>query len=273
LAIGTLAASCLGAVAWTWQEQQRQSWSVVWRASWLVPMAAFVLMPETSARASLSAFSATDALDELRVRVLPPRAVVLESAPQTVFRSFELSAVEGARPDVVHVPLPFLRYPNAAQQLIARQPALAAVVSSFQVEHDQLRQAAPLLTLARARPLFVELDTRVDPALYPILVPRGIYAQVGEPVPAIQTQAQLEHFYLALRAGLGAQQHETETSRQLLWMHYMNALQLGALGQTTSARAALTQALALQPTEHRLIALQAALETNAPLDISAFLTF
>jgi hypothetical protein len=273
LALGTLSACCLGAIAWSWKRSQRSSWAQARRFAWLVPCAALALVPGTAQRASLADFVATDVLDDLRVRQLPPRAVVLESSPQTVFRSAELHAVEGARPDLAHVPLPFLRYPNAAAQLTTRQPFLAPVVDSFMSQHDQLRELAPLRALAAQRPLFVELDTRVDPALYPALAPRGVYAQLSPGEPAPQLQRTLASFYALQQARLGTQQREPETSKQLLWLHYMNALQLGALGYNELARDALAQALTLQPTEQRLHTLREALNEEAPLDTSAFLKF
>lgn len=271
LAIGTLAACCLGAIAWSWKEQNVQTWRFGRHAFCLAPLLMLLLIPKTSARASLAAFTATDELDELRLRKLPTRALVLESSPQTVFRNFELNMVEGARPDVLRVTLPFLRYPSAARLLVERQPALAALVSSYQLHHDQLTQAAPLVALARERRIFVELDTRVDPALYPQLRVEGVYAEVArtQPSPA----RELRDFYAFQLTRLGAQQHEPETSRQLLWIHYMNAVQLGALGQTHLAREALAQAQALQPTEQRLEPLQRALAESQPLDARAFLHF
>jgi hypothetical protein len=266
LALGTLVSCCLGAGAWSWRALHRRSWKSARRAVVLVPLLALALVPGTAARASLAAFTATDELDELRVRALPARAVVLESTPQTVFRSYELRAVEAARPDLVHVPLPFLRYPQKARQFLSLHPELTPVVASFQAQHDHFKEAPPLLALARTRPVFLELDTRVDPALYPLLPPCGVHACVEAGA------ADLEPFYAYLRARV-PQQHEIETARQLLWVHYMNAVLFGALGQTAAARQALEHALAEQPGEQRLHALARALDRDAPLDVSAFLSF
>ena len=269
LALGTLAAGCMGALAWGWKAKHRGSWYRARRGAFVVPLCALALIPDASARASLAGFTATDALDELRFRQLPARAIVLQSSPQTVFRGLELSAVEGARPDIVHVPLPFLRYPNAARQLLAKEPALSAVVHAYQQDHDRLRNAPALVALARDRPVFVELDPRVDPALYSKLTPHGVYAQVG----AGSGTGRLRDFYPWLQSRLGAQQGEPETARQLLWIHYMNAVQLGAAGQSAAARAALAHAYELQPTERRLPALRDALDSSTPLDARAFLQF
>lgn len=267
LAIGTLATCCLGAVAWLLDSEDKRRWGYV---AWLAPLFVLWLIPKTAARASLADFTATDELDELRLRELPTRALVLESSPQVAFRSFELSAVEGARPDVVRVALPFLRYPNAAHQLLAREPSLAALARSFQAHHDHFTEAPPLLALARQRSVFVELDTRFDPQLYRLLSVRGVYAQVAPGQSSVQA---LRDFYAFQHARLATQQDEPETSKQLLWIHYMNALQLGSLGELGQAREALAQAFALQPTEQRLEGLRKALAQETPLDASAFLRF
>lgn len=269
LALGTLAAGCLGALAWAWKGWHRKSFVVARRWALLVPVASFALMPENLARSSLASFDATDALDELRIRQLPARAVILASSPQTVFRGLELQAVEGARPDLVQVPLPFLRYPNAASLLLARQPALAGIVQAYLHDHDRLGDPVALAALARERPVFVELDTRVDPKLYAQLTPRGVYAQAQPP----RRGDTLQSFYGTLERSLGEQQREPETARQLLWIHYMNAIQLGATGHSAAARQALAHAYELQPSERRLPALRDALNTDTPLDASAFLQF
>ena len=269
LALGTLCSVCLGAVAWSWKQRHPATWARARAGVWIVPFCVLVLVPKGAARASLARFSATDTLDELRARQLPARGVVVESTPQTVFRRLELSAVEGARPDLVHVPLPFLRYPSAASRLIAAHPELSTLVADFMHQHDRLKNAAALGALARTQPVLIELDTRVDPSLYPLLSPAGVYARLGTKL----AEGALEDFYATLRRELGQQQHEPETARQLLWIHYMNAVVLGARDQRQLARAALAQAYQLQPTEQRLPALRAALNAARPFDARAFLEF
>jgi len=274
LALGTCAALGLGALFWLWQEHwpQRAAWTG--RIAWLAPLAALGLLPQAHARASLAGFAATDGLDELRLRALPARAVVLHSAPQSVFRAWELNAVEGVRPDVQHVPLPFLRYPGASEALGARAPDLREVISDYLAAHDHL-QLASLRRLARTRPSYVELDTRVAPALYPFLRPLGLLTRVtGAPLAAGDLDwPALGRTAAQLRARVGADLRETETARQLLWIHYLNAVQLGALGQLTAADAELQRARTLQPMERRLGELDAALRAGRPLDPQPFLTF
>lgn len=275
LALGTLATCCLGAIGWMWRSGHGPSWAAARKGIWLVPLTALALVPKNLSRASLASFTATDVLDELRIRQLPPRAVVVESAPQTVFRALELSAVEGARPDVQHLPLPFLRYPGRVRALSARQPELAPLLHSYLSAHDRLEDPAPLLALARQRPVFVELDTRVSAALYPVLAPYGVYAEVmWDPARAARQRGRaLARFQRFVSARLTGQQEEAETSRQLLWLHFMNAVELGTLGQPALARSELERALQLQPHERRLHELGRALDAEVPLDPNRFLDF
>ncbi|MET0385054.1 MAG: hypothetical protein ABW321_03800 [Polyangiales bacterium] len=228
---------------------------------WGAALSALGLLSRNAASSALTDFTATDDFDELRIRRLPPRAVVLESSPQTVFRSLELAAVEGGRPDVVHVPLPFLRYPGVDLALLQRSPSLRPTVEGYLAAHDHLT-LAPLLALSRERPVFVELDPRVAPALYRHLTPRGVLTQVAI------TPEPVDHALLArtlgrLHAQLGVQQRETETAHQLLWIHYHNAVQLGALGLIAPAQSEVGRALVLHPQETRLHQLVSALHGAA----------
>lgn len=275
LALGTLCACALGALAYAWKSQHRPSWLRLQRVAWLLPLGALALIPLSLPRSSLARFTATDELDELRVRRLPARTVVIESAPQTVFRGQELLAVEGARPDVVHVPLPILRYPGVAAQLIRREPELAPLVRSYLSADDRLQAPEVLRALARERPVFVEPDTRVDPGLYGMLAVGGVLSQVvpdGAPTRKQQAGA-LEAFRAYLRAGLAEQRWEPETIRQLIWLHYLNAVQLGATSQLALARSELDAALQLEPSELRLRSLRAALSQDTPIEPHAFLQF
>ena len=270
LALGTAASLGLGAACWLWHGRSPGGVRVQLLAAWLAPLAALWLVPHAYAAASLRDFVATDVLDELRLRQLPPRGVVLHSSPQSVFRALELNAVEGARPDLDHVPLPFLRYPGVSEALVARMPLAQDLVAVYLAADDHL-QLAPVLRLSEARPTLVELDTRVAPPLYPYLQPIGLLARVTHG-QHIDTSA-LDRSASQLRAGLGEGVHETETARQLLWVHYMNAVQLGALGQLTAARIELERARKLQPAERRLGELERALSGSGPIDPRPFLTF
>jgi hypothetical protein len=273
LALGTLAACGVGTAAWRLRSGPHPISPVPPQIVWLLPMSALALVPGSWARSSLASFDATDVLDEPRLRQLPARAVVVESAPQTVFRSFELDAVEGARPDVVHVPLPFLGYPGTQRALLEQHPELTALVGAYVDAGDQLAAAPLLEAVARARPVFVELDTRVAPKLYPMLTPACLYSQVEPASSQAGARAALDRCEAYVERWLGEQSREPETARQLLWVHYMNAVQLGALADTQLARAELQRALSLKPEELRLQLLRRELGRTERLDPSAFLRF
>jgi hypothetical protein len=274
-ALGSLAACGLGACVWSLESALPQIGRWAARAAWLAPVSALWLIPGAQARSSLAGFTATDEFDELRIRRLPPRAAVMLGSPQSVFRELELRAVEGARPDLVHVPLPFLRYPGESERWRTRPPELARVVRDYLGAHDHL-QGASLADLARTRPVFVELDARVQPALLSQLRPRGVLTQLSaaEPSPTRGgLAAELAGLDQRLRAALGDQVHETETGRQLLWLHYLNAVHLGALGLRDLARAELERARTAHPEEQRLQSLADALQLPSPFDPEPFLTF
>ena len=69
-----------------------------------LPVLALFNLTYALERSSLAEFQATDSVDDQRIRSLPPRSIVIETMPQTVFRHWELDAVERARPDVAQVP-------------------------------------------------------------------------------------------------------------------------------------------------------------------------
>jgi hypothetical protein len=282
LAIGSLAALGLGAIARSITDgapgvhgPPRLLRVGLRYAVWLLPPVTWLLIPSALERGSLRSFTATDDVDELRRRHLPARSVMIESNPQTAFRSWELAAVEGDRPDLQSVPLPFLRYPGVAEALIARAPAVGPVVDDYLAAHDQLR-LGPLLALARQRPVYVELDTRVAPETYRNLVPKSLLSRVSvSPTTsdALHTAAELAATDRQLKRRLTDQLHETETARQLLWIHYMQAIQFGTLGEPALALTELERARELHPEEARLPELERALRTGERLDPQPFLQF
>lgn len=81
--------------------------------------------------ADLFDFKATDVLDEYRLRLLPQRTAVVATTPQTVFRFLELAASEATRPDLVLVPVPFVRYPGMPSMLMKRHPQTRELVNDF----------------------------------------------------------------------------------------------------------------------------------------------
>jgi hypothetical protein len=276
LATGTLAAGCLAAVAWLVVQHRPASTARLVGFATLVPLSALALIPRSQARASLRDFEASDAFDEVRMRDLPARAVVVASMAQTVFRSWEAAAVEQARPDVLTVPLPFLRYPGTSDALLRRHPELTGIVHSYLSSHDHL-QAEALSQLSRSRPVFVELDARIAPDIYPLLRPHGLLTQVSsaadERVSHDRLQGELANTYAELYRLLGPDLRETETARQLLWIHYMNAVHLAALGARELAQREVARALALHPRDARAGQLARALKAPGPFQVERFLDF
>lgn len=226
--------------------------------------------------ADLSAFHATDSFDEHRLRRLPPRAALIATTPQTVFRHLDLAASEAVRPDVALVPVPFLRYPGVAEAVVAAHPDTRELVEDFMAS-DRVR-SAPLLRLGARRPLLVELEAHVATETYRTLLPVGLLYLVVHPravaaaLPA--AHANERRVFAQIAADLGEGAAETETSRQLLWVRYMDALYHAAAGRSDRAGEALDAAAALHPQDAHVRALRGALAgTSGPLDVQRFLAF
>lgn len=229
-------------------------------------------------QADLSRFHATDTLDEPRHRELPARSVLVASSPQLVFRELELAATEAARPDVTLVPLPFLRYPGVADALVRTHPDVRELVNDFLAEERLAPRS--LLRLATSRPVLVELDPHVPPAVYPLLLPIGaLYGVVGAQAAARSLNAAAifqQLIYQHVERDLGADAREVETAHQLLWARYMDAVFYAARGQRDLARTALAAAAKLDPRDAQLLALRSAVDAmsvGTPLDVRRFLTF
>jgi hypothetical protein len=275
LVTGTLAAGCLGACLWL--VGRSHSAALLQLARWtpLLPLCALWLVPQACSRSSLRRFAATDAFDELRLRRLPPRALVLASTPQTAFRAWEVAAVEQVRPDLTTIALPFLRYPGASEAVLHSHPELGRLIRGYLSDHDRL-PSVELARLAERQPVFVELDTRVPPSAYPLLRPRGLLTQVASqltPTSLAELGGELAPARAQLYRALGADVDEIETARQLLWVHYMNALHLATLGARELARLELERARQLHPGDRRVQALARALARPGPFDLQPFLRF
>ncbi|MFI5305866.1 MAG: protein O-mannosyl-transferase family, partial [Polyangiales bacterium] len=229
-------------------------------------------------RFDLSRFHATDLFDDYRERDLPTRSVVVATTPQTVFRHLELAATDVVRPDIEVIPVPFLRYPGVAEAVVRRYPDLKEIVAAF-LGTEQVSYAA-LSRLAERRPVLTELDTHLPPDAFRTLLPMGLLFASVQPdtATAMLTPAALlqGRVYQRIERDLGAGVSEVETSRQLLWLHYMDAVFYAARGERAHADASLRAALRLQPQDLQLRALQAALADPAQpaaLDVRPFLAF
>jgi hypothetical protein len=232
----------------------------------------------TADRASLAGFHATDDFDTLRVRALPPRAVVIAHQPQTVFRHWELDATEQVRPDVTLVPVPFLGYPGTVEHLVQRDPSLLDFLRSYLLE-GELREP-DVQSLAAHRPVLIELDVRVPPDLYDTLAPSpstlfyevvdGGATDTDVREAAAQRTATLE----ALSRELGRDHQDAETRAQLLWIHYVDTLYYAGTGALGRARESCERALRIAPAAAELVELQrvlAAPQREGPLDVRPFL--
>ena len=238
-------------------------------------------MPRAGRDVSLASFRAGDAFDDVLLRELPPRAVVLAYQPQTIFRMAGAQSI-GERPDVVVVPIPLLPYPGLVTDLAERSPSLRDLLRSYLLRNRL--EAPPLESLAAQRPVFVELDPRVGEPLYGTFVPAGHYhraladgatdtdvADAEEP-----SRARLDR--LLRRVGELDGTHAVETRSRLIWQRYQHALFLAARGRREAASAHVRVARELNPEEPVLIALEAALasepaegeEEAGPLDITPF---
>ncbi|HEX2678978.1 MAG TPA: DUF2723 domain-containing protein [Polyangiales bacterium] len=278
MALAALAALFVASVVWAAQTHAPYLSARISRFAWLLPLLALLHAPVSLARSSLARFAAPEAFDEPRLRSLPPRAVVVESTPQTSFRHWELDAVDVVRPDVIGVPLSFLRYPGTGQRLAEAAPPVANIIQRY-LDTDSLHPS-DLLALAQSRPVFVEMDTHYPPRAYRILTPSKLMYRVLTSPTQIPDAKALEHAqdatFRKLYADVGADLHEVETARQLLWIDYMDALYFSSLGGRDIARKALVRALALHPNDTRLHKLAGALRDPrqiGPLDVTPYLDF
>jgi hypothetical protein len=224
---------------------------------------------------SLRDFHATDDLDDRRLRSLPPRAIVIAHSPQTVFRYFELRATEHVRPDVTVVPMPFLAYPGMIDALVSEAPELRRLIESYGLDGEL--STSELESLASRRPVLVELDVRVPLRLHESLLPEGLLYAV-EPAGTTDVDRRLaagrrDETRAALSEALARTRRDDETTSQLLWIDYNDALYFANVGELEGARAAVQRGLRLSPASEELLALRDALErpgVHGPIDVRPF---
>jgi hypothetical protein len=224
--------------------------------------------------ASLAAFVDTDVLDDGLRRRLPERAVVLVHNPQTIFRMWGGEAEEMNRPDVTMVPLPLLSYPKMVERLVAHDPELKAVLRSYVL--DGTLSASELQTLSTERPVFVEMDVRIERELMDLLVPELLYHRVlsadltdNDEASAAQRHA-LEWGLVYGRLGRPLDEY---TVAQLIWRHYADSLYFAALGDIQAAKRTMSWGLLLNPLAAELRALSNALDDappGVPIDVTPF---
>ena len=223
---------------------------------------------------SLASFRDTDVFDDGLRRALPTRSVILAHNPQTIFRYWGGETEELNRPDVTLIPLPLLSYPKLVDRFVKNEPELKPLLRSYVL--DGKLSAAEVQSLAALRPVFVEMDVRVDREMMDLIVPEQLYHRVltadttdADEASAVKTHAEL---WNDIYARLG-QPIESHTKTQLLWRHYADSLYFAAVGDTHAALRTVTAGLQLNPHAIELRQLHAAIKEGTPgepIDVTPF---
>lgn len=198
---------------------------------------------------------------------LPARAVALVYSPDTAFLVRHAMLVEGERPDVTIVPVPFLPYPGTTNALLGRDEDLLPLVRDY-LAHGEAR-IEQIAALATTRPVRMEIDPHNVLAMVPYLVPRGPLAEVrGEPTTLASVRGVAAAHFGAMDALATAMQSESnggadvKSSEYVLWRNYNDAVFYAARGARPEARNSLRRAMARAPEAAELLGLRDAL--NAP---------
>jgi hypothetical protein len=223
---------------------------------------------------SLAGFIDTDVFDDGLRRTLPARSVVLVHNPQTIFRYWGGEAEEANRPDVTMVPLPLMTYPKMVDRFVRNEPELKPLLRSYVL--DGALDAAELQSLAALRPVFVEMDVRVDREMMDLIVPDHLYHRVltADTTDTDEASAMRSHAALwdDIYARIG-RPIDPHTAAQLLWRHYADSLYFAAVGDTHAALRTTSRGLALNPHARELRQLRDALKEATPgerIDVSPF---
>jgi hypothetical protein len=204
---------------------------------------------------------------------LPPRAVVFAYAPETVFRARYAQRVEGERPDVTVVPVPFLPYPGMNNTLLAQDPDLLPVIRDYLARGEA--RPEEIGALAMARPVRIELDPHNVVQMVPYVVLRGMLAEVrGEPntLAAVRATAAAHFAAMDELEAATAGPRDPKVSELLLWRSYNDALFLAARGARPEALSAIRRAMAQAPEDRALLGLREAVTApgDGPVDVGAF---
>lgn len=139
----------------------------------------------------LASARASDRMAHWQLDDVPPRTLLLSAYFETRFRLWALAAVEAARPDVDIIDRSFLTYPGMAEEARRAHPELAELIDAPLAAGSPL-PAERLRTLARSRPVRVELHMNLDPAADPWLLPAGPFAALVPETPDEQARARAE---------------------------------------------------------------------------------
>lgn len=230
----------------------------------------------TPERVSLAHFAATDEFDDVRRRDVPYGAIVIAHQPATIFRFWGSETADRTRPDVMLLPLPFLTYPGMVDDLVTRAPELGPLIRNYLLD-GELR-ASDLQSLAAERTVLIEPDVRLSQETLQTLIPAGGLfeapadgaSETDERVGRSVRQRTLTRIYARLGRGL----RDPETRATLLWTHYMDALYYAAVGDRVGARDALDHALAIDPLDASLLALDGVVRDESArgaMDVRRFL--
>lgn len=237
-------------------------------------LSASLQITRSSADSSLAHFVDTDVFDDGLRRELPSRAVVLVHNPQTIFRYWGGEAEEMNRPDVTMIPLPLLTYPKMVDRFVQDEPELKALLRSYVL--DGKLSTAELQSLATMRPVFLEMDVRIDQEMMDLIVPELLYYRVltanttdTDEAAAMRSHA-LEWGSLYERIGRPI---DAQTKTQLIWRHYADSLYFASVGDINAARRTVDAGLGLNPHAKELLLLAEALDEAGPgerIDVTPF---
>jgi hypothetical protein len=195
---------------------------------------------------------------EFQVARLPPGAVAVSTLYATSFLIWYGRVVEGDRPDVRHVPLPFVGYRGEAQVLVESWEELAPVVRGFLVRG--VLPASEMASLSQDRSVYVEPDPFLEDVHIQYLEPHGVFMGFNpEPVARRDVYAAADESgdRIDLLLGLeGGVLEEPQTVRYVLWWLYNRSLVLARRGYTPGAVRTADQALSLVPGVPELVRLK-----------------
>jgi hypothetical protein len=201
-------------------------------------------------------------IDELARRDLPTRAVAITPTMEGMFRWLGAEAEENLRADVTLLPLAALHYPHTVESLSEVAPEVAPVLGEYTRTH-QLGLTS-LRMLARMRPIRIELDGSISPALYSALVPAGWYESFGGPSDPRDAWSDL-----ALK--LGPELREPGLSALWVRRQLYEAVAAASREQRELARTHVALGLRAAPGEPRLLAMRNVLGQPVRMDGASLL--
>ena len=207
---------------------------------------------------------ATEVWTEEAFGRLPDRSVLLVQSPALALRFLSAQVLQGARPDLVTVPLALLHRGSVSRQLLRRAPGLAPLLRQLAV--NGAPDEYSLGRLADTRPVFLELDPRWDTQLLEHLRPDALWlAFAPAALGKNERQAGAERARSALRRLLDdpdVQQSgwDARTRQMFARQTGQQALAWAALGEALPAQRALRSLRQIQPGDPLLRELAARLE-------------